>query len=126
MDYALLILNATSFRLSHQHFFYFDNEQKLQTTNDSWPTLQPFFPEEALSGKAIELLLIMQFLAREDKMIHISRESVSKKSRRIVKKVSNLNKLLRYLNEKGYISFQYAGAYGRKQFITLNPQIFIQ
>lgn len=126
MNYPLLIFNTTSLRLSHQHFFYFDNEHKLQTTMDSWPSLQPFFPEEKLSGKAIELLLVMQFLARKEKTIHISRESLSQKSRRIVKKATNLNELLRFLNKKGYISFQYAGVFGRKQFITLNPQIFIQ
>lgn len=125
MNNTLLIFNATSLCMSHQHFFYFDNEQKLQTTSDSWPTLQPFFQEEELSDKAIGLLLVMQFLAREEKMIVVSRESVYKNSRHITKKAANLNKLLCFLQEEGYLDLQYAGVSGRKQFITLNPQIFL-
>lgn len=124
MDYVRVHLNIDLLQLNHQQFFYFDNEDNLKTTNETWPMLQPFFSGEKLSGKAIELLLIMQFLAREEKMIHISRESVSKKSRCIAKKADRLNELLRFLNAKGYISFQYAGVFGRKQFITLNPLIF--
>lgn len=124
MDYVRLYLNIDSLQLSHQHFFYFDNEGNLKTTNETWPTLQPIMASEELSTKAVTLLIIIQFLVKEDKMIHISRNSISKKSRHIAKKAENLNELLRFLCERGYISFQYAGVYGRKQFITLNPKIF--
>lgn len=124
MNNALLIINTTSLRMSHQHFFYFDNEQNLHTTIDSWPTLQPFLSKEKLSGKAIELLLVIQFLVREENTIQISRESVSKKARRIAKRAAHLNELFYLLHEKGYLSFQYGGVKGRKQFIILNPQFF--
>lgn len=126
MNHARLILDVSSLHLNHQHFFYFDTEDNLKTTIEVWPTPQPIHYSDKLSEKAITLLLIMQFLVKEAEMIHISRASVSKKSRRIANKAANLNELLRFLNEKGYISFQYAGVFGRKQFITINPKVFIQ
>lgn len=126
MNYARLILDVSSLHLNHQHFFYLDAGNGLKTTIESWPTLQPLYDFEELSSKATVFLLIMQFLVKEAGIIHISRGDVSKKSRRIAKKAANLNELLRYLNKKGYISFQYGGISGRKQFITINPKVFIQ
>lgn len=98
----------------------------IKATEKNWPTLKEIHLSEELSKKANTLLLIMQFLIKEAEMIYISRESVSKKSRRIVKKAANLNELLSYLTEKGYISFQYAGVSGRKQFIPINPKVFMK
>lgn len=126
MNQARLILDINSLHLNHQHFFYLDTEHDLKTTIEAWPTPQPIHYSDELSEKAITLLLIMQFLVKKTETIHVSRESVSKQSRRIAKNAASLNELLRYLNEKGHISFQYAGVYGRKQFITINPKVFIQ
>lgn len=126
MNYARLHLNINSLQLNHQQFFYFDSEDNLKTTNETWPELKTISPLEELGTKAVTMLLTIQFLVKEDKIIHISREIVSKKSRRIAKKSANLNEILHFLHERGYINFQYAGVYGRKQFITINPKIFIQ
>lgn len=124
MKYVQLTFDTLFLQFNHQQFFYFDNKGSLKTTEEFWPELQPINQIEELYLKANTLLLVMQYLVKEESIIHISRESVSKKSRSIAKKAANLNELLRFLNEKGYISFQYAGVYGRKQFITLNPKIF--
>ncbi|RDV35226.1 hypothetical protein [Lysinibacillus capsici] len=125
MNHVRLTFDVQSLQLNHQHFFYLDADDNLKTTEEVWPELQQIHQSEELCVKANTLLLIMQFLVKEEEVIHISRESVSKKSRRIAKKAANLNELLRYLNKKGYISFQYAGVSGRKQFITINPKIFM-
>lgn len=123
MGCVQLTFNTLFLQVNHQQFFHFDKEGNFKVSEDVWPELQSIAETEELCLKANTLLLIMQFLVNEENNIHIARNSVSKKSRSIAKKAANLNELLRFLNEKGYISFQYAGVYGRKQFITLNPKI---
>lgn len=120
MNYKLSKLNGYPILLNHQHFIYFDDEQELKTTIDSWPALQ------VLSFEAHELLSIMRDIALEEGMSTISRNSVSKKAQGIAKDSAHLNELLYFLRSKGYLNFQKGGVYGHKQFIALNPDIFIQ
>lgn len=114
-----------SIDISHQHFFYYDEENNLKTTMEDWPKLQPLSTLNNANHTAINLLLIIKLLVQEEKVLQISRSIVFKKSQHIIKNAKSLNSLLFCLYELSYIHFQIGGKYGRKQFITLNTKVFL-
>lgn len=114
-----------SIDISHQHFFYYDEESNLKTTMEAWPKLQPLPTRKNENHLAIDLLLIIKLLVIEEKTLQISRSILLKRSQHIVKNAKNLNSILLLLYELGYIHFQIGGKYGQKQFITLNPKVFL-
>ncbi|MBK3497174.1 hypothetical protein JFL43_20550 [Viridibacillus sp. YIM B01967] len=124
MNYKSSKVKGHPILLNHQQFIYFDSEQELKTSVDSWPALQRFSRGEFLSSNARKLFSIMRDIALEEGINTISRNSISKKSQGIAKKSAHLTELLNFLYNKGYLSFQRGGVYGHKKFITLNPCFF--
>lgn len=120
-----LKLNINSIDLTHQHFFYFDEDNSLKTTIETWPNLKPITTLNNVNHKAFKLLLIIESLVSEKKVLQISRSTIFRKSQYLVKNATNLNKLLYFLSENGYIHFQSSDKYGRNQLIALNPKVFL-
>jgi len=125
MNSVRIKLSLNSLQLNHQQFYYFDEKGNLKTTLDDWPNLEPLFSSEELHLKALRFLPIMQYLVKETKVLQISRNTLNKKTRSIVKNAAKFDEVLTYLHSKKYINYQYGGVHGRKQFNTLNPKIFL-
>ncbi|MEK4629008.1 hypothetical protein MKZ17_12445 [Solibacillus sp. FSL R7-0682] len=114
-----LLFDTLSLNHQYQHFFYFNDEGDLKTTNEKWPELKKFDKSGKLEILAYDLLLNLVKLAKFKRKIQLKRGEVYTNSRLITKSsAKNLNTLLQYLYDKNYVILQ---KNARQRYIVVNP-----
>ena len=119
---------STLFNAPHLSFFYINCNNKLCISETDWIDpidLKKCCPLDSSGKIEIQAKLLLDKIIKVAEItdnITLSKQVIYKKTKSVFSSVDQLNKVLAYLSELGYIYLTSGGVSGRMRLILLNPK----